>query len=207
MCNWFSHYIEQVAHGQKEERKPGQSRHAAIDSGEKKENSMEHKTFWFMSFHLGQLTRQKAGHNNLTIHHVCWQCSFNGYSKISTVHFQYYVVRELFGIPLWSWNESVPNATTIFDKMRKKRFIPSVFFLLLLSKLSIIIPLRSDNLQDKLYVPAEIWSCHHQVSKQDLATEPHFWQLLRSYGMIYPMTLEFPAILPHLSKIENSTQY
>ena len=39
--------------------------------------------------------------------------------------------------------------------MRKKRFIPS-FFLLSLSELSIIIPLRSDNLQDKLFVSPEI---------------------------------------------------
>ena len=40
--------------------------------------------------------------------------------------------------------------------MRKKRFIPSFFFLLLLSELYMIIPLRSDNLQDKLFVPPEI---------------------------------------------------
>lgn len=40
--------------------------------------------------------------------------------------------------------------------MRKKKVHSILFFLLLLSELSIIIPLRSDNLQDKLFVPPKI---------------------------------------------------
>ena len=67
--------------GQKEKRKPGRSRHAAIDNGEKKENFLEHIHI-LIHVRPSWSAHRQAGHNNLTIYLVCWQCSFNGYCNL-----------------------------------------------------------------------------------------------------------------------------
>lgn len=71
--------------GQKEKRKSGRLRHAAIDNGEKKENFLEHIHILIHvrpSILVSSQDRRQAGHYNLTIYHVCWQCYFNGYFNL-----------------------------------------------------------------------------------------------------------------------------